>query len=68
MDGYKFDREAFRAMSFNESDAQNRFGKEVSYSERLRQSFLLLSHAYGFSPEHPPKFDRFAFRTRKMNS
>lgn len=65
---YKFDRNAFKIMTFDESDAQNRFGKEVPYSERLRQAYLLLSYAYGFSLDSPPKFDRSAFGTRKLNS
>lgn len=68
MNEYKFDRNAFKAMTFNESDAQNRFGKEVPYSERLRQAYLLLSRAYGFSLDNPPKFDRSVFRTRKLNN
>jgi len=68
MDEYKFDRTAFKIRTFSQSDAQNRFGKEVPYSERLRQAYFLISHAYGFSLDNPPKLDRSVFSIRKLNN
>lgn len=67
MSEYKFDRGAFRMMSFEESDATSKFGKDVSYAERLRQAYYLISQAYGFSISNPPKLDRTYFSMRKMN-
>jgi hypothetical protein len=61
MPEYKFDRGAFRMISFQESDATNKFGKDVSYAERLRQAYYLISQAYGFSISNPPKLDRTYF-------
>ncbi|MBO9573146.1 MAG: hypothetical protein J7497_13225, partial [Chitinophagaceae bacterium] len=68
MSDYKFDRNAFRMMTFKEADASNKFGKEVSYAERLRQAYFLISQAYGFSFQNPPKLDRTCFSSRKMNN
>jgi hypothetical protein len=54
-------------ISFQESDATNKFGKDVSYAERLRRAYYLISQAYGFSISNPPKLDRTYFSMRKMN-
>jgi len=63
---YKFDRTAFRMMTFNEADAANVYGKNVSYSERLRQAYYLISQAYGFSMNDQPKMDKKCFSSRKF--
>lgn len=67
MSEYKFDRSAFKMMSFQEADNANKFGKDVPYAERLRQAYYLISQAYGFSMSNPPKLDRTYFSMRKMN-
>lgn len=67
MSEYKFDRSAFKIMTLDESDAQNRFDKTVPYSERLRQAYFLISCAYNFSLDNPPKLDRSVFSMRKLN-
>lgn len=67
MSEYKFDRSAFRMMTFQESDASNIFGKEVPYAERLRQAYFLISKAYSFTMENQPRLDRNYFSMRKMN-
>lgn len=68
MSEYKFDRSVFRILTFQESDESNIFGKEISYAERLRQAYFLISKAYGFSMADQPKLDRNYFSMRKMNS
>jgi hypothetical protein len=55
-------------MTFQESDAANKFGKDVSYAERLRQAYYLISQAYGFTLPDQPRLDRNYFSIRKMNN
>lgn len=68
MSDYKFDRTAFRMLTFKEADKANVFDKNVSYSERLRQAYFLISQAYGFSMTDQPKLDRTHFSSRKQKS
>lgn len=68
MADYKLDRCAFRIMTFKEADAANKFGKEISYAERWRQSYFLISQAYGFSMQNQPRLDRSYFSCRQMNN
>jgi hypothetical protein len=67
MADYKFDRNAFRMMSFKEADKANVFDKSVPYKERLRQAYFLISQAYGFSMTSQPKLDKGYFTSRKLN-
>lgn len=55
-------------MSFKEADTSNVFDKSIPYSERLRQAYFLIAHAYGFSMTDQPKLDRNHFSSRKQNS
>ena len=66
MADYKLDRTAFRMMTFKEADAKNVYDKNVSYSERLRQAYYLISQAYGFSMDDQPKMDKACFSSRKL--
>jgi hypothetical protein len=68
MADFKFDRTAFKMMTFQEADAANIFDKNVPYSERLRQAYYLISRAYGFTMDDPPKLDRSYFSSRKLNN
>ena len=68
MADYKFDRTAFRIMTFKEAEAANVFDKQVSYAERLRQAYYLISQAYGFSMTDQPKLDKEHFSSRKLNN
>lgn len=68
MSDYRFDRTAFKIQSFKEADMANVYGKDVSYPERLRQAYYLISQAYGFSMSNPPKLDRQAFSSRKLKN
>lgn len=68
MSEYKFDRSAFRVMTFQGSDAANKFGEKVPHAERLRQAYYLISKAYGFTMSDQPRLDRNYFSIRKMNN
>lgn len=68
MSEYRFDRSAFRMMTFNEADKANVYDKNIPYAERLRQAYFLISKAYGFSMTDQPKLDRSYFSSRKQNN
>jgi hypothetical protein len=68
MADYKFDRTVFKMMTFKEADAANVFSKEVTYAERLRQAYYLISQAYGFSMSNQPKLDKGYFSCRKLSN
>ncbi|MBV7530761.1 hypothetical protein [Chitinophaga sp. sic0106] len=68
MKDFKFDRTAFKIQTFEEADAANIFGKEVSYAERLRQAYYLISQAYGFSMSEQPRLDRTYFIIKKLGN
>jgi hypothetical protein len=68
MADFKFDRTAFKMMTFQEADAANVFDQKVPYSERLRQAYHLISRAYGFTMDDQPKLDRSYFSSRKLNN
>ena len=61
MGAFKFDRTAFSMMTFKEADDANRYEKSVSYKERLKQAYYLISQAYGFSLNNPPRQDKRKF-------
>jgi len=65
MSEYKLDRTTFKAMTFKEADARNVFDKNTPLSERLRQGYFLISQAYGFPMDNPPKMDKTVFSCRK---
>jgi hypothetical protein len=67
MSDYKFDRTIFKMETLEEADRTNIFEKSVTYSERLRQAYFLISKAYGFSMSDQPKLDRSHFSSRKFN-
>jgi hypothetical protein len=67
MSDYKFDRTIFKMETLEEADRTNIFEKSVTYSERLRQAYFLISKAYGFSMSDQPKLDRSHCSSRKFN-
>jgi len=67
MKAYKLDRTSFSMTTFEEAEKQHIFDKDVPLAERLRQAYYLISKAYGFSMEMPPKLDRSCFSSRKLN-
>lgn len=54
-------------MTHKESEMENIFAEDVPYAERLRQAYYLISVAYGFDINNPPKLDRTIFSSRKFN-
>lgn len=68
MPDYKFDRTAFKIMTLKEADAKNVFEKDISYAERLRQAYYLISQVYKFSMNDQPKLDKGFFSTRKLEN
>ena len=68
MSDFKFDRNSFKMQTFEEADRANVFDKSVSYTERLRQAYYLISQAYGFSMSDQPKMDKSCFSSRKISN
>ena len=61
----KFDRNAFSMGTFKQASHKLSYWKSKSPAERLEAAWILTCHAYGFSPENPPKMDRTVFSMRK---
>ncbi|CAL1520506.1 hypothetical protein MMC2321_04290 [Chitinophaga sp. MM2321] len=66
MDSYRFDRTAFKIKTFAESDADN-VDLSLPLRERLRQAYYLISKAYGFDVNNPPRMDKTVFSYKKLN-
>jgi hypothetical protein len=66
MKEYRLDKTVFKAQTFEEADMANVYGPEVSFAERFRRAYYLISHAYRFSREDPPKLDRTIYSSRKL--
>ena len=62
---FRLDRTKFRMQSFKEAAHQLEFWQSKSVEERLRAAFYLISIAYNFDINHPPKLDRTRFSMRK---
>lgn len=60
---YEFDRNAFNAMTFEESGNHHSEWKNKSYSERLQAAFFLINQFYKTSNATP--IDKFVFSKRK---
>lgn len=52
--------------SFHEADMQHAYWQTKSPTERLQAAFYLISVAYDFNINHPPKMDRTVFGMRKQ--
>jgi len=66
MELYKFDRTAFKIKTFAEADADN-VDLSLSLEERVRQAWYLISKAYGFDLDNPPRMDKTVFSCWKIN-
>ncbi len=62
---YRLDKSAFKIQSFEEADQNFDYWKTKSVEERLKAAYYLISCAYNFPPDDPPKLDREAFSMRK---
>ena len=67
MKEYRLDKSVFKVQTLEESDMSNVYGSDVSYAERMRRGYYLISVSYKFSCESPPKFDRTVYSSRKLS-
>ena len=64
MQPYKLDRNAFKAHTVNEAADHAVYYKGLTWQERLRIASYLISVAYNFDPENPPRMDKTIFNTK----
>jgi len=62
---YRLDRTQFKKQTFQEADMQYEYWQSKSPVERLRAAYYLISVAYDFDLQNPPRMDRTAFSMRK---
>jgi len=65
---YRLDRTKFKMQSFQEADMQYDFWKKKSLEERLSAAYYLISVAFDFDINNPPRMDKTAFSMRKHNA
>lgn len=65
MSKYRLDKSYFKAQSFQEADEQKVYWSQKDVKERLRAAWYLISCAYGFKLEDPPRLDKSIFSMRK---
>ncbi len=64
-DSYRLDRTKFKMQTYKEASHQLAYWLSKTPSERLRAAHYLISQAYGFDLDNPPRMDRTAFSVRK---
>jgi hypothetical protein len=64
---YKLDRNSFKQQSFQEAAVHAGTYKKLSVTERLRIAFYLISVAYQFNMNNPPRMDKTIFEKRRHN-
>lgn len=64
---FRLDRTQFKMQTFEEADF-NKQEEQKSPAERLRNACYLISVAYNFDLNHPPRLDRTVFSMRKHDS
>ena len=62
---FRLDRTKFKMQTFKEASHQLKYWKSKTIEERLRAAYYLISVAYNFDINNPPKLDRTAFSMRK---
>jgi len=65
---YRLDKSFFKAQSFQEADNQKQYWLQKNVSERLGAAWYLISCAYDFSLDNPPKLDKTVFSMRKHHN
>ncbi len=63
----RLDRTKFKIQSFQEADDQLSYWLSKSVEERLEAAYYLISVAWGFDFNNPPRLDRTKFSMRKHN-
>ena len=64
---HRLDRNAFKIMSFEESDSYMRNCTDDTWQERLSVSLYLTSLAYKFDINHPPRMVRSYFQMKNRS-
>ena len=62
---YRLDRTQFKMQSFQEADMQYDYWKKQTIEERMRAAYYLISVAFDFDINNPPRLDRTKFSMRK---
>ena len=62
---YQLDRMKFKMQSFQEADMQHDYWMTKSVEERMRAAYYLISVAFDFDINNPPRLDKNIFSTRK---
>jgi hypothetical protein len=63
---FRLDRTKFKAHSFDSASHQRKFWMQKPVTYRLQAAYYLISIAYGFDLNNPPRLDRTAFSSRKL--
>ncbi len=61
----RLDRTRFKMQSFQEADDQLQYWLTKTPVERLQAAYYLISVAWGFDINNPPRLDRTKFSMRK---
>ncbi|HFA50132.1 MAG TPA: hypothetical protein ENJ95_14070 [Bacteroidetes bacterium] len=61
----RLDRTRFKIQSFQEADDQHQYWLTKTPVERLQAAYYLISVAWGFDINNPPRLDRTKFSMRK---
>lgn len=62
---YRLDKTAFKAQTYQEADDNTGYWKTQTPVERLKAAWYLISCAYNFPLDSPPRIDKTAFSMRK---
>jgi len=65
MTKYRLDKTFGRVQTFWEADNNRDYWLKKDTKERLRAAWYLISCAYGFKLDNPPRMDKTVFSTRK---
>ena len=63
----EFDRTAFEMRSSEDRKPAIEYSKNMTAEERLAAAFYLISVAYNFDINNPPRMDKTVFSMRKHN-
>jgi hypothetical protein len=64
---YRLDRTAFKAHTVNEAADHASYYKDLTFVERLKVAAYLISVAFNYPADCPPKLDRTAFSARSRS-
>lgn len=62
---FRLDRTKFKMQTFKEASHQLSYWQTKTAVERLQAAYFLISQAYNFDLNNPPKMDRQQFSMRK---